>query len=126
VRVIKRYATRWVSGIELPPRFTITSVLVALTRLAQVVPGLRQRAYYDLNPVGKGDLAGVEGRPHHSDINGLQKCDKDCGSFYVKDLAGNCRTVSELFPRNSPRGHAGERRRSTYSSRLDPPARQVM
>jgi len=30
------------------------SVVVALTRLAQVVPGLRQRAYYDLNPVGKG------------------------------------------------------------------------
>ena len=30
------------------------SVVVALTRLAQVIPGLRQRAYYDLNPVGKG------------------------------------------------------------------------
>ena len=30
------------------------SVVTVLTRLAQVVPGLRQRAYYDLNPVGKG------------------------------------------------------------------------
>lgn len=30
------------------------SVQVALTRLAQVIPGLRQRAYYDLNPVGRG------------------------------------------------------------------------
>ena len=29
------------------------SVQVALTRLAQTVPGLRQRAYYDLNPVGR-------------------------------------------------------------------------
>ncbi len=29
-----------------------SSVLLALTRLAQVVPGLSQRAYYDLNPVG--------------------------------------------------------------------------
>ena len=29
-----------------------SSVLLALTRLAQVVPGLTQRAYYDLNPVG--------------------------------------------------------------------------
>lgn len=30
------------------------SVEVALTRLAQNVPGMRQRAYYDINPVGKG------------------------------------------------------------------------
>src|SRR5260221_729289 len=30
------------------------SVQIALTRLAQSIPGLRQRAYYDLNPVGKG------------------------------------------------------------------------
>lgn len=29
------------------------SALVALTRLAQTAPGIRQRAYYDLNPVGK-------------------------------------------------------------------------
>ena len=29
-------------------------VVVALTRLAQVVGDLKQRAYYDLNPVGKG------------------------------------------------------------------------
>lgn len=30
------------------------SVQIALTRLAQSITGLRQRAYYDLNPVGKG------------------------------------------------------------------------
>ncbi len=30
------------------------SAIVALTRLAQTIPGLKQRAYYDLNPVGKG------------------------------------------------------------------------
>lgn len=29
------------------------SVIVALTRLAQVIPGLTQKAFYDLNPVGK-------------------------------------------------------------------------
>lgn len=29
------------------------SALIAFTRLAQVVPGLKQRAYVDLNPVGK-------------------------------------------------------------------------
>ena len=31
-----------------------SSVLVALTRLAQQVPGLRNRAYYDMNPTGTG------------------------------------------------------------------------
>ncbi len=31
-----------------------SSVLIALTRLAQVVNGLKQAAYYDLNPTGKG------------------------------------------------------------------------
>lgn len=30
------------------------SILAGLTRLAQTIPGLQQRAYYDLNPVGKG------------------------------------------------------------------------
>jgi hypothetical protein len=30
------------------------SVVTALSRLAQKLPGLAQRAYYDLNPVGKG------------------------------------------------------------------------
>lgn len=29
------------------------SVVLAMTRLAQVIPGLRQRAWYDLNPVGR-------------------------------------------------------------------------
>lgn len=31
-----------------------SSYLMATTRLAQQVPGLRQRAYFDLNPTGKG------------------------------------------------------------------------
>jgi len=42
-----------------------SSVLLALTRLAQVVPGLTQRAYYDLNPVGSRhwtSLRFVQGR----------------------------------------------------------------
>ena len=35
-------------------RIPYSSVLVALTRLAQVVEGLSQAAYYDLNPTNKG------------------------------------------------------------------------
>lgn len=31
-----------------------SSILVALTRLAENISGLKQRAYYDLNPTGKG------------------------------------------------------------------------
>lgn len=40
-----------------------SSVLVVLTRLAQKVPGLLQRAYYDLNPVGTR---------HHTNIRFVQ------------------------------------------------------
>jgi len=36
-----------------------SSVQVALTRLAQVIPGLPQQAYYDLNPVAKGHWTNV-------------------------------------------------------------------
>lgn len=36
------------------------SVLLARTRLAQNVGGLKQRAYYDLNPVGMGHWSNVE------------------------------------------------------------------
>jgi phage terminase large subunit-like protein len=35
------------------------SVLVALTRLAQSVPGVTQAAYYDLNPVSKGHWTNI-------------------------------------------------------------------
>ncbi|MGB6536473.1 MAG: hypothetical protein WBF58_10990, partial [Xanthobacteraceae bacterium] len=46
----KEYATIFVNECSQIP---YSSVLVALTRLAQVVTGLKQAAYYDLNPVGK-------------------------------------------------------------------------
>jgi phage terminase large subunit-like protein len=36
-----------------------SSILVALTRLAQVVDGLQQAAYYDLNPTNKGHWSNV-------------------------------------------------------------------
>jgi len=35
------------------------SVLIALTRLAEVHPAIKQRAFYDLNPVGKGHWTNV-------------------------------------------------------------------
>src|SRR5580700_6966595 len=36
-----------------------SSVVMALTRLAQVVPGLTQAAYYDLNPTNKGHWTNI-------------------------------------------------------------------
>lgn len=36
------------------------SVLTALSRLAQKLPGMKQRAYYDLNPTGKGHWTNVQ------------------------------------------------------------------
>lgn len=47
----QEFATLFFNECSQIPR---RSVEVALTRLAQNVPGLRQRAYYDINPVGKG------------------------------------------------------------------------
>ena len=47
----QEYSTIFINECSQVP---YASVVVALTRLAQVVPGLRQRAYYDLNPVGRG------------------------------------------------------------------------
>lgn len=47
----KEYATIFLNECSQIP---YSSVLVALTRLAQVVDGLRQAAYYDLNPTSKG------------------------------------------------------------------------
>ena len=47
----KEYATIFLNECSQIP---YASVLIVLTRLAQVVPGLQQRAYYDLNPGSKG------------------------------------------------------------------------
>ena len=47
----KEYATIFLNECSQIP---YASVLVALTRLAQVVDGLGQAAYYDLNPTSKG------------------------------------------------------------------------
>jgi phage terminase large subunit-like protein len=52
----KEYATIFLNECSQIP---YSSVLVALTRLAQVVRGLPQAAYYDLNPVSKGHWTNV-------------------------------------------------------------------
>lgn len=52
----KEYATIFFNECSQIP---YSSVLVALTRLAQVVGGLTQAAYYDLNPASKGHWTNV-------------------------------------------------------------------
>jgi phage terminase large subunit-like protein len=52
----KEYATIFLNECSQIP---YASVLVALTRLAQVVEGLSQAAYYDLNPTNKGHWTNV-------------------------------------------------------------------
>jgi phage terminase large subunit-like protein len=52
----KEYATIFLNECSQIP---YSSVLVALTRLAQVADGLRQAAYYDLNPTSKGHWSNV-------------------------------------------------------------------
>ncbi|HUZ32905.1 MAG TPA: phage terminase large subunit [Xanthobacteraceae bacterium] len=52
----KEYSTILLNEVSQIP---YASVLVALTRLAQVVEGLRQAAYYDLNPTNKGHWTNI-------------------------------------------------------------------
>jgi hypothetical protein len=52
----KEYATIFLNECSQIP---YASVLVALTRLAQVIKGLQQAAYYDLNPTNKGHWTNV-------------------------------------------------------------------
>src|ERR1700734_159909 len=52
----KEYATIFLNECSQIP---YSSVLVALTRLAQVVGGLPQAAYYDLNPANKGHWTNI-------------------------------------------------------------------
>ena len=46
----QEYATLFLNEAS---QITYSSALIAMTRVAQVVPGLRQRVYVDLNPVAK-------------------------------------------------------------------------
>jgi phage terminase large subunit-like protein len=52
----KEYVTIFLNECSQLP---YSSVLVALTRLAQVADGLTQAAYYDLNPVSKGHWSNI-------------------------------------------------------------------
>ncbi len=52
----KEYATIFLNECSQIP---YSSVLIALTRLAQVADGLQQAAYYDLNPTSKGHWTNV-------------------------------------------------------------------
>ena len=52
----KEYVTIFLNECS---RIPYSSVLIALTRLAQVADGLQQAAYYDLNPTSKGHWTNV-------------------------------------------------------------------
>lgn len=52
----KEYATIYLNECS---QISYASVLVVLTRLAQVAGDLRQRAYFDLNPVGRGHWSNI-------------------------------------------------------------------
>lgn len=45
------------------------SVMLALTRLAQNIPSLKQRAYYDLNPTGKGHFTYAQFYEHRDPVS---------------------------------------------------------
>jgi phage terminase large subunit-like protein len=61
-----------------------SSVIIARTRLAQVVSGLKQRAYYDLNPGGTGHWTHREFFDHRDPVSGKPIVDPESfGQTYI-------------------------------------------
>lgn len=109
----REYATIFFNEISQIP---YTSVVMALTRLAQKVDGLTQRAYYDLNPVGKGHWSYLLFHKHLDPVTKQAIPDPDeYQSMLVRTISnqGNLdaayvRSLEALPPRQRQRFLAGE------------------
>ena len=90
----KEFATIFLNECSQIP---YSSAIVVLTRLAQVVSGLTQRAYYDLNPVGKGhwtnELFGAKRDP----ISRQSLADPDNYARMFLNPVSNARNLSSEY-----------------------------
>src|SRR6185312_1466992 len=74
-----------------------SSVVVARTRLAQQVEGLKQRAYYDLNPGGANHWTNLEFGKHIDPISGLTLSDPENYRRAFVNPEDNAENLSEEF-----------------------------
>lgn len=77
-----------------------SSILVARTRLAQVVPGLKQRAFYDLNPAGTGHWTYREFIEGRDPISGAPLSNPGDFEHMFLNPGDNARNLSEEFLRS--------------------------
>jgi hypothetical protein len=120
----KEYATIFLNECSQIP---YSSVLVALTRLAQVVGDLRQAAYYDLNPTSKGHWTNILFGEKRDPISHLPLDDPDNYERMFLNPRDNADNLSADYLK-SPRpcrrsaegGPPARRRRGRSVGRLQP------
>ena len=109
----KEYATIFLNECSQIP---YSSVLVALTRLAQVAGDLRQAAYYDLNPTSKGHWTNVLFGEKHDPISHLPLDDPENYERMFLNPRDNADNVGGLS--QEPRTAAGAAAQALFRRRL--------
>jgi phage terminase large subunit-like protein len=115
----KEYATIFLNECSQIP---YSSVLLALTRLAQVAKGLTQAAYYDLNPTSKGHWTNVLFGDRRDPISRLPLDDPDDYVRMFLNPADNAVNLTESYLRSLERLPERQRKRffeGVYIDELD-------
>ncbi len=98
------------------------SVTIALTRLAQVAAGLRQAAFYDLNPVGKGHWTNIVFGDKRDPVSRLAVEDPDHYVRMFLNPADNADNLSAEYLKSLARLPERQRKRlyeGVYIDELD-------
>ncbi len=115
----KEYATIFLNECSQIP---YASVLIALTRLAQVVKDLKQAAFYDLNPTGKGHWTNVLFGEHCDPISRLPLDDPENYVRAFLNPADNAANLAENYLKSLARLPERQRKRfyeGVYIDELD-------
>ncbi len=115
----KEYATIFLNECSQIP---YASVLVALTRLAQVVEGLPQAAYYDLNPTSKGHWTNILFGEKRDPISRLPLDDPEDYARMFLNPRDNAANLSENYLKSLERLPERQRKRfyeGVYIDELD-------
>lgn len=112
----QEYATIFLNECSQIP---YSSVLVARTRLAQVVAGLSQRMYYDLNPTGKGHWSNVEFGLKKDPVSRQPLRDPDNYGRMQVNPRDNAQNLSEEFLQSLENMPEKQRRRFYLGEYID-------
>src|ERR1051326_4271051 len=115
----KEYATIFLNECSQIP---YASVLIALTRLAQVTKKIRQAAFYDLNPTGKGHWSNVLFGDKRDPISRLPLEDPENYARLFLNPADNAANLSEDYLKSLARLPERQRKRffeGVYIDELD-------